>query len=173
MRVFISFAERDAELAAELEATLRRNAIQTLSRLDVASGGEWKRVVDQESASADGFVFLLGEGTSADPELRAEWRSLLRNDWDSKKTLVPVIHPDGGLIESLPPFLRNRKAIYTSNFDDALAVQIQALLERPVADSDAEAQITARAEREKRLNELRNYALALKEDSAGREATPN
>src|SRR6266566_2397758 len=118
MRVFISFAERDAELAAELEATLRRNAIQTSSSLDVSSPEEWKRVLDQESAGADGFIFLLGAGASANPDLQAEWRSLLRNDWDSKKTLVPVIHLHGPLSKELPPFLRNRRAIYTTNFDD-------------------------------------------------------
>jgi hypothetical protein len=67
MRVFISFAKRDAGLAAQLEAALRRNDIQTWSSLDVASEEDWKRVVDRESASADAFVFLIGAGASVNP----------------------------------------------------------------------------------------------------------
>jgi len=38
MRIFISFAKRDADLATQLEAALRRNNIETRSSLDVASG---------------------------------------------------------------------------------------------------------------------------------------
>src|SRR4051812_38597310 len=109
MRVFISFAHRDAELAAQLEAALRRHDIQALSRLDVATGEEWARIVDRESATADGFVFLLGPGYSANDQLQAEWRSFLRNDWDGKMPLLPVLAPDAS--KELPSFLRNRKAI--------------------------------------------------------------
>lgn len=36
MRVFISFAHLDAELAAQLEAALRRNNIETWSSLHLA-----------------------------------------------------------------------------------------------------------------------------------------
>jgi hypothetical protein len=171
MRVFISFARRDAELAAELEAALQRNAIQTSSSLDAASPEEWQRVVDQQGADADGFVFLLGAGASADPELQAEWRSLLRTDWDSKKTLVPVIHLPGPPSGNLPPFLRDRKAIYTTNFDDVLAAQVQALLQHPTGSADPGRQRKAREEWENRLGDLRNYALALREEDAGRKAT--
>src|SRR5260370_15742554 len=102
MRVFISFDKRDAELAAQLEAIVRRNEIQAWSRLDVESADEWKHLLDREGASADGFVFLLGAGASVNAELPAEWRSLLRYDWDSKKPLVPVIHLHGSLWENLP-----------------------------------------------------------------------
>src|SRR5579864_7709001 len=109
MRVFISFAQRDAELAAQLEAALRRHNIQAWSSLDVASGEEWKRLVDRESAKADGFIFLLGPGFSANSQLQAEWRSFLRSDWDSKKPLVPVVAVHGAASKDLPPFLRNRK----------------------------------------------------------------
>ena len=57
MRVFISFAGPDANLAAQLEAALRRNNIETWSSLDVASGEDWKRIVEHESAKADGYAY--------------------------------------------------------------------------------------------------------------------
>ena len=80
MRVFISFAKDDASLAEKLEAALRRNNIEAWSTLDAASGEDWRQVVERESANADGYVFLFGAGTSPNPQLQAEWRSLLRND---------------------------------------------------------------------------------------------
>ena len=171
MRVFISFAKRDAEWAAELEAALRRHNIQAWSSLDAAAGEDWRRVVDRESPDADGFVFLLGAGASANPELQAEWRSLLRNDWESRKLLVPVIHLDGAAPEVLPPFLRNRKAIYATNLDD-IVDQLRYLLEHPAESLNRAHEQKARIEQEKRLNELKDYALALKQEGAGGDAKP-
>jgi hypothetical protein len=169
MRVFISFAKQDAGLAAQLEAALRRRDIQTSSRLDVASGEDWKRVLDRESADADGFVFLLGTGSASNPQLQAEWRSFLRNDWDSKKPLVPVIHLHGAAPQDLPPFLRNRKPIYTTNFD-GIVDQLRYLLEHPTETLDPTHEEQAKTEQEKRLNELKAYALALKEEGSGDDA---
>ena len=90
MRVFLSFAHDDANLAAQLEAALRRNNIDTWSALDITAGEDSTQAIDNKSASADGYVFLLGAGASQNPKLRAEWRSLLRNDWESKKPLIPT-----------------------------------------------------------------------------------
>jgi hypothetical protein len=171
MRVFISFATQDAKLAAQLEAALRRNDIETRSSLDFASGDDWKRVVDQESASADGFVFLLGAGASANPQLQAEWRWLLRNDWESKKPLIPVIHAHDASRQDLPPFLRSRRAIVTTNFDTAID-ELRYLIEHPSEALDRTHEQQSRVEWEKRLNELKEYALSLKDESAGGEATP-
>lgn len=164
MRVFISFAQGDAELAAQLEAALRRHNIQVWSRLDAPSGEEWKRMVDQESAKADGFIFLLGADFSANPELQAEWRSLLRSDWDSKKVLVPLIAAPHS--KDLPPFLRNRKAIYTTNFDAAVD-ELQHLVEHPTEALDRRDDEAVRAEQRERLTEVKEHALALKEERLG------
>lgn len=169
MRVFISFAQPDAELAAQLEAALRRHNIEAWSRLDVPSGEEWNQLVDRESAKADGFIFLLGPGFSANPLLHAEWRSFLRNDWDSKKPLVPVITAHGPASKDLPPFLRNRKAIYVTNFD-AVIEDLQYLVQHPAETLDHTHDEQGRAERKKRLSEIENYALALKEKGSAGEA---
>jgi TIR domain len=103
MRVFISFANPNASLAAKLEAVLRRNDIDTWSALDIAPGEDLTQAIDKKSAGADGYVFLLGAGASEDLQLRAEWRSLLRNDWESKKPLIPVILEQG----AVPHYLRS------------------------------------------------------------------
>ncbi len=171
MRVFISFAHGDSELAAQLEGALRRRNIQAWSRLDAHSGEEWKRMIDQESANADGFIFLLGGGFSANPELQAEWRSLLRSDWDSKKALVPLIAAHHGSSKELPPFLRNRKAIYTTNFDAAID-ELQHLVEHPTEALDRRDDEAARAEQRERLTAVEEHALALKEERSGGEAKP-
>jgi TIR domain len=102
VRIFISFAHDDADLAAQLEAALRSN-IDTWSTLDIAPGEDWTQAIDKKSASADGYVFLLGPGAPENPQLRAEWRSLLRNDWESKKSLIPVILAHGSVPHDLPP----------------------------------------------------------------------
>jgi TIR domain len=103
VRIFISFAHDDADLAAQLEAALRRSNIDTWSTLDIAPGEDWTQAIDKKSASADGYVFLLGPGAPENPQLRAEWRSLLRNDWESKKSLIPVILAHGSVPHDLPP----------------------------------------------------------------------
>jgi len=169
MRLFISFAQRDAELAAQLEAALRRHNIQAWSRLDVPWGEEWSRFVDRESPQADGFIFLLGPGFSADPQLYAEWRSFLRSDWDSKKPLVPVIAAHDSTSKDLPPFLRNRRAIVTTDFD-AVIDQLQDLVQHPAEALDREHREHARAEQRRRLSEVQDYALALKAEGSDGEA---
>ena len=172
MRVFISFAERDADLAAEVEDALRRRKVQTWSSLDVGSGEEWKRVLDRESSNADVFLFLIGAGTSVNAQLQSEWRSLLRNDWDSKKPLILYLHGASSELprysrQDWPPFLRSRKAIFTTNYD-VLVDELRRALEHPEDTIDREQQERGKLEQEKRLDELKDYALALKkEDETG------
>ncbi len=118
-------------------------------------------LVDQESASADGFVFLLGAGASTNPQLQAEWRSLLRNDWESKKPLIPVIHGHHASLQDLPPSLRSRRAIVTTNLDTAID-ELRYLIEHPTEALDRTHEQQSRVEWEKRVNELKDYALSLK-----------
>ena len=166
MRVFISFDRRDSDLAAQLESALKNHGIDAWSRLDSAPGEDWQQLLDQKSASADGIVFLLGAGASVSPQLLAEWRSLLRTDWESKKPLVPVVHGHGVPSEDLPPFLRNRQAIYTTNFDTIID-HLRSVLEHPSEMLDSAHEKQARREQDKRLKDLKEYALALKEESSG------
>lgn len=84
---------------------------------------------------------------------------------------MPVINVHGATPKDLPPFLRNRRMIFTTNFD-TLANELRYLIEHPAETLDHSHQEQARIEREKRLNELKEYALSLKETTAGGEAKP-
>lgn len=157
-------------MAAQLEAVLRRNNIDTWSALDIAPGEDWTQAIDKKSANADGYVFLLGAGASENPQLRAEWRSLLRNDWDSKKPLIPVILQQGDVPPYLPPFPRNRRAILATDFDVAVR-EVRYLIDHPSETVDRTHEQQSKTEWDKRRNELEDYALSLKqEDGAAGEA---
>jgi hypothetical protein len=166
MQVFLSFAHSDAELAVQLEDALRRGHIDTWSTLDLDSGEDWRDVVDKESAKADGFVFFLGAGAAVDPQLQAEWRALLRNDSESKKPLIPILEMHGRFPDDVPPFLRNRKIICTTNFDDVVK-KVEYFLEHPAETRDPERDAIGRADQAQRLSELKEFALALKGNSEG------
>ena len=163
MRVFISFAHDDANLAAQLEAALRRNDIDTWSALDIVPG---KNGLKQSTKRAPAQTVTSSSSAPVRRKtlkLRAEWRSLLRNDWESKKPLIPVILEHGGVLHDLPPFLRNRRAIFTTNLDDAIR-EVRYLIEHPTETMDHSHEQQSKVEWEKRRNELKDYALSLKQE---------
>lgn len=161
MRVFLSFERSDAKTAAELEEAFRRRHIDAWSALDLGPGEDWRRALDLESSKADGFLFLVGAGGSEDPQSQAEWRALLRSDWESRKPLIPIVKGHGSFSGKMPPFLRNQRIIYTTNFDEAVE-RVEYLLQHPAEARDPERDEEAKAERLRRLDELREFALSLK-----------
>jgi hypothetical protein len=170
MRVFISFDQRDVELAAQIQAALRRHNIQASSRLDVPSWDEWSQLVDREGAQADGFIFLIGPDPYANPRLQTEWRFFLRHDWDSKTPLVPVFAAQGLARKDLPPFLRNRKPLYPVNLD-AMVGDVEYLVRHPEETFDHTHDEESRAERKRRLKEIEDY-IAVREEGSGAEVEP-
>ncbi|MGA8028871.1 MAG: toll/interleukin-1 receptor domain-containing protein [Bryobacteraceae bacterium] len=169
MRVLLSFSHGDANLAAKLEDTLRHRNIQTWSSLDLAAGEQWRQRLDQESAEADGFVLLVGAGASASPDLESEWRTFLRNDWESNKPLIPVLI-DSGAENKIPSFLRSRKIVATASFDEAVN-QIEHLLQNPTESRIPAAYEQAKADQASRLEELKEFALALKDAASTHDGT--
>jgi TIR domain len=167
MRVFISFAHKDANVAAKLKGALRRRNIEAWSTLDLRSGEDLSQAVDEASAMADGFVFLLGAGASADPRLLTEWRMMLRNDSESKKALIPVINSQDSPSSELPAFLRNRQALLLTTNYDAVVDRVQHLLEHPNETRDCHLEEEGKVDQAHRLEELKQFALALKDDAAG------
>lgn len=161
MRIFLSFSHEDANFAARLEDALRRRNIQTWSSLDLAVGEQWRQRIDQESAEADAFVFVVGAGPSISPDLESEWRTFLRNDWESKKPLIPVLI-DRTAEDKVPSFLRSRKIVATTNFDGVVD-EIEHLLEHPSESMPTAAYERAKADQASRLEELKEFALALKD----------
>jgi hypothetical protein len=170
MRVFLSFSHKDANSAARLEDALRRRNIQVWSSLDLAVGEQRHQRIDQESAQADALVFLVGAEASISPGLESEWRSFLRNDWESKKPLIPVLI-DRASENNVPSFLRSRKVVATTDFDRAVD-QIEHLLKHPSESIPAAAYERARADQASRLEELKEFALALKEAASSDSADP-
>lgn len=167
MRVFISFSERDADVAAKLKSALRRLDIDAWSTLDLHSGEDVNQAVDKASAQADGFVFLLGAGASADPHLLTQWRILLRNDSESKKALIPVVNSQDAPSSELPAFLRNRQPILLTTNYDAVVERVHHLLEHPDETRDRHLEEEGKVDQAHRLEELKQFALALKDDSTG------
>lgn len=164
MRVFISFAHEDKKFAEQLEDALRCRHIDAWSSLDLPAGEPWRQRIDQESAQADAFIFLLGARTSVSPHLESEWRTFLRSDWESKKTLIPILI-DKTAGSKLPPFLRGRKVVATTNLDDILD-QVQYLLTHPSESLPAAEYERAKSDQASRLDELKEFALALKDEAS-------
>ncbi len=77
--------------------------------------------------------------------------------------MIPVILEAGGLSPDLPPFLRSRKAILTTNLDDAIR-QVRYLIEHPTKTIDHTHDEQSKAEWENRRNEPNDYALSLKRE---------
>ena len=160
MRVFLSFAHQDAQFAARLEDALLRRHIDAWSSLDLAAGEQWGQRLDQESAKADAFVVVVGAGAPViSPDLESEWRTFLRNDWESSKPLIPVLTD---ATAEIPSFLRSRKAVALTSVDRVVD-EIEHLLKHPGESTPPAAYAKAKADQAHRLDELKEFALALKE----------
>ena len=160
MRVFVSHSSEDAEVAAKLQQALERHNVEALSAPNAENGELWSERVERASAGADAFIFLLGTGATSNPELQAEWRAMLRNDWDGTKTMIPVLL-QGRAEADLPKFLASRTALAATNFDE-LVNQIEDVVQHPEKGRKAGAVAKARAEQANRLEELKAFGEALK-----------
>lgn len=162
MQVFISFSREDKALAAKLEKALRHKDIGTWSSLDLRAGEDWSQAVDQASARADGVILFLGAGVSSEPNLMAEWRSILRHDPESKKPLIPIVDSEQpSPAHMLPAFLRNRQFLWTTNFDELLQ-RVVYLLQHPADTRDQHRDEMGKKDQTDRLEELKRFALSLK-----------
>jgi hypothetical protein len=159
MRVFLSFTHQDAQFAARLEEALRHRHIDAWSSLDLAVGEQWGQRIDQESANADALVVLVGAGTPISTDLESEWRAFLRNDWESSKPLIPVLTD---ATAEIPSFLRSRKAVALTSVDRVVD-EIEHLLKHPGESTPPAAYAKAKVDQAHRLDELKEFALALKE----------
>jgi TIR domain len=164
MRVFLSCSHKDEALAARLEDALRLLNIETWSGRDLAPGEDWNKAADEASAKADGYIFLLGADSASDPHVLSEWRNMLRNDWESKKPFIPIFTSKKLSRHRIPPFLRNRQILSASNFDE-LPKRLVYLLHHPAETRDHRRDEQGRRELGRRLEEIEEFALALKRDS--------
>jgi hypothetical protein len=163
MGVFWSFSHEDFELAEKLQEALERRNIRTRSILDDPQKDLQSSTIEQASSSADAIIFLLGSGASVTPQLQAEWQAVLRNDWDSKKPMIPVLM-HGQAPGQLPKFLINTRPIVTTNFDQ-LVNELEHRVQNP---DETGAPVTSernKAERRDRLEDLKTFAEALKSEA--------
>lgn len=163
MRVFVSYAKEDAGIVRDLKQALHDRHIELHSMLDFAGGETSPDKVEQASADADAFVFLLEPGSHAEPRLQSEWRALLRNDWDGKRPMIPVLlHGDG--VADIPRFLANRDALVTPNLEQ-IVEKIERVVRNPEEGRRRKPSARAKAEWAQRLEELQSFGLALKEEA--------
>ena len=131
--------------------------------IDLPAGEGWLDRIERASADADAFIFLLGAGASADPRLRAEWKALLRNDWDGKRPMIPVLL-HGQRPSDLPRFLANRSALTATNFDE-LVERLERRIQNPGEGRSTKVSEEAKAEQAQRLEDLKDFAEMLKRES--------
>ena len=91
---------------------------------------------------------------------QAEWQAVLRNDWDGKKLMIPVLL-HGQPSSQLPKFLANTRPIVTTNFDQ-LVDQIEQVVSNRNEGRVSDISEKSRAEQRNRSEDVKSFAEALK-----------
>jgi hypothetical protein len=89
---------------------------------------------------------------------------MLRNDWESKKPFIPIVTSKKLSRHKIPPFLRNWQILSTGDFDE-LQRRVVYLLQHPGEARDHRRDEEGRRELARRLEEIEEFALALKRES--------
>jgi len=163
MDVFISHSREDAPLVEKLERALRRKNIGAWSDLDLLAGEDWRKSMDDAIHRADAFILILSPTTSESSKNSEEWRNILRNDSESKKPLIPIVRSKELSQYRIPAFLRNRQFLSTENFSELLD-RIVYLLYHPAETRNRRLDQKGKQDQIQRLEELKKFALALKDD---------
>ncbi|SPF52777.1 hypothetical protein SBA4_5230007 [Candidatus Sulfopaludibacter sp. SbA4] len=163
MRVFLSFPQKDAAIAAQIEDALRRRHIDIWSTLDRGAGEDLLSAVDRESANSDAYVFLLEDDSTDDELLHSERRRLFRNDLERQKTMIPILKAPVNRQRG-PGFLRAHRPVYLTNFDDA-AERIEYFLRHPDETIDPELVAESRARSARWDEEFREWIEYLRNHS--------
>ncbi|HEV8043436.1 MAG TPA: toll/interleukin-1 receptor domain-containing protein [Bryobacteraceae bacterium] len=161
-KVFISYTTETKPQAQLLSQELEKKGISSwLDFKDLKPGQQWRVELERAADKATCFLILFRAGSSATPQLEAEWQVALKSAWNSDKALIPVIFG-----ESEPPaFLRSWAGLHvkagtdtstwTEQVFEALTSQSRSLAPAP---SEQE-----RSVRQKRFDELAEAAYSLKE----------
>lgn len=166
MDVFISHSHEDAPLAAKLEKALRGRNIEAWSTQDgnLKWGDNWKTQIEEELDKVDAFILILSPANLESSKKPEEWRDILRNDWESTKPLIPIVRSKDLRENKIPAFLRNRQFLSTENFDELLE-RVLYLLYHPSEIRDRQRDQEGRQDQIHRLEELKQFALALKDNA--------
>lgn len=158
--VFISYASDTRNLAEELAQALERQGLEPwIDFKDLHPGQRWKDEVDRAIDAAQWFVIIVGPDSRATHWQEAEWSAVLARTWtDSKKKVLPVVLGDG----APPPFLRNWVSLRIDPHTASWTHQVLDALRNPPNEPFDDQGRQNRAEREKRLDEVRKAAEELR-----------
>lgn len=161
--VFISHTWDTKSLAEELIKALEKQGIEAwVDFKDLRPGHRWKEELERAIDWAAFIVFLLTPESQATPWQEAEWGAALARTWmDNDKKLLPVVF---GKTDP-PPFLRDWVSLRIDPKTEA-SVWTREVLNAlwKLRNEEAHRSGSAdRAERQRRLDELRNAAEKLRQ----------
>jgi hypothetical protein len=161
-QVVISYSHQDAAVAERLAKSLRKRHVASFVRRDAPVSTMKEKELEKAASQADGFVFVLGAGSSSDEDQRREWQHLLRADFDGQKTMIPVLLPHG----KPPPFLGYRVPIRMSSRAtdcDEVAKRVLHYLKHPDETRDEIKYQEGLREYERRMEGIKEWAQSLRE----------
>jgi hypothetical protein len=161
-KVFISYTTETKPQAQILSQELEKNGISSwLDVKDLKPGQQWQMELERAADKATCFLILFRPGSSATPQLEAEWQAALKSAWNSDKALIPVIFGE----DEAPAFLRSWVGLHiktgtdtstwTKQVFEALTTQSRSLAPTP--------SVHEQSVRQKRFDELDEAAHSLKE----------
>jgi hypothetical protein len=160
-KVFISYTTETRPQAQILSRELEKNGISSwLDVKDLKPGQHWQMELERAADKATCFLILFRPGSSATPQLEAEWQAALKSAWGSEKALIPVIFGEG----EGPAFLRSWVGLHIKTGTDTStwtkqvfeAVTSQSSFLAPTSSEKAQ------SARQKRFDELAEAAHSLK-----------
>jgi TIR domain len=164
--VFISYAWDTKPLAEELTKELESQGIEPwVDFKDLHPGQRWREELERAIDEAQWLLILVGSDSRTTPWQEAEWSAALARTWENRdKRLLPIVfgHDDP------PPFLRNWVALRV-NPDTEASTWTGRVLDvlRNVRNEAVHAGSKTREERQRRLEEIKEAAEALREGQPG------
>jgi TIR domain len=167
--IFISYSHADADTAyvEGLAAALRRRGYSPwVDRYDLKAQENWKDAVDQAMREAQAAVFLIdGSVPIPDRYQEYEWRAAIGASSDGvERPMVPLLLHGA----KRPGFLGDRLAIEVGDQPvwDKIVDQLAPFLENHTVGRDEAGYQAARAEMERRLNDLERFLTAMEQEES-------
>ena len=129
MRVFISHAKRDRDVASRLAESLQADGISAWSDDLIEPGARWEDSLQKAVDDSDAFVVLISSATSDEsPSIRSEWSQILKRVWGDEATVVLPVLLDG---TDPPGFLRDHASVRMHADEQTLAGEVVRYLHDP------------------------------------------
>lgn len=129
LRVFISHASRDHDVATRLADRLQADGITAWSDDAIEAGARWQRSIQTAIKDANAFVVLISSATADEsPAIRSEWSEILKRVWGDETTVVLPVQLDS---TDPPGFLRDHATVQMRDDEGALADDVARHLRDP------------------------------------------